>query len=405
MNRRVFIYLLPLFVLYCIVFAFTANNSLENEGDESRYAMYAENLLKGFYAPEGRFLWNGPGYPLILTPFAYFKVPWIYAKMMNTAFLFAAVCAFYAIIRHFMSQKIAIFFAYLFGLYPPFLAQMWFLLTEQFVIMQVTVFALLTFKWLESKKFKYLILAGVVCGYLALTKVFFAQVVEAMLVLCIIFMFWSRTARRMWAVYLLGLIVCTPYLFYTYRLTGKLFYWANSGGELAYWETSLEPGDYGSWFSPEDVMNRQELSGHRAFYEKIKDLDYVERDKAFKKKALENVKQNPKKVLLNLFSNAGRLFLNYPFSYKYQNPKTLLYMFPNSLLFAAIIFSIYPLIKFRRQLPESIVNACVVSVVFIGGALLIYSEARFLCTIAAFIFIVIAYAATNLMKVEIINRD
>jgi 4-amino-4-deoxy-L-arabinose transferase-like glycosyltransferase len=401
MNRRAFIYLLPLFVLYCVVFSVVASNSLNNGLDEIRYATYAENLTKGFYAPaDTRLLWNGPGYPLLLTPFAYFKIPWIYAKMLNPAFLFIAVCAFYAVIRRFMAQRTAIVFAYLFGLYPPFFAQFWYLLTEPVVIMLTAVFALLTFKWLESGKYRYMFLAGVVCGYLALTKVFFAHVAEGMLFLSVLFMFWSRTARRVWPVYVLGLLVCTPYLFYTYHLTGKPFYWANSSGEIAYWMTSTDPNDFGSWFSPEDVMTRPELASHRPFFETLNVPDFVDRDQLLKKQAIENIKQHPRKFLFNMASNVGRLFLNFPFSYKYQHPRTLLYLFPNSLVLAAMCFCVYPLIRFRRDLPGAIVHACAISLVFIGGASLIYAEARFLCTIVAFIFIIIAYVATNLVKIQ-----
>ena len=402
MNRRAFIYLLPLFALYCVVFSLAATSSLESGLDEIRYATYAGNMTNGFYAPaDTRCLWNGPGYPLLLTPFAYFHIPWIYAKMLNSAFLFIAVCAFYCVIRRFMRQSQALLFAYLFGLYPPFSAQMWFLLTEPVVIMLMTIFALFTFKWLESGKYRYMLLAGVVCGYLALTKVFFAQAVEAMLVLSIVFVFWSRTARRIWPVYLLGLLVCAPYLFYTYHLTGKHFYWANSGGLGLYWMASPDPNDFGSWFSEEDVATMPQLASHRPFFEKLKGLDYVEKDQLLKKQAIENIRNNPRKFIFNLASNIGRLFLNYPFSYKYQRPQTLLYLFPNSLVFAAMCFCVYPLIRFRKHLPGAIVHACAVSLVFIGGASLIYAEARFLCAILPFIFIVIAYVATNLVKIQV----
>jgi hypothetical protein len=250
-----------------------------------------------------------------------------------------------------------------------------------------------------------MLLAGVVCGYLALTKVFFAHVAEAMLLLSIVFMFWSRTARRIWPVYVLGLLLCTPYLFYTYHLTGKAFYWANSSGEVAYWMTSTDPNDFGSWLSPEDVATRPELASQRPFFEKLKGLDYVERDRLLKKQAIENIKQNPRKMLLNWVSNISRLFLDYPFSYKYQRPQTLFYMVPNSLVLAAMCFSIYPLIRFRGHLPGAIVHACAVSLVFIGGASLVCAEPRFLCAIIVFIFIVVAYVATNLVKLEVHKPD
>jgi hypothetical protein len=226
-----------------------------------------------------------------------------------------------------------------------------------------------------------------------------------MLILSLVFMFWSRTARRIWPVYLLGFLLCTPYLFYTYRLTGKAFYWANSSGEVAYWMTSTDPNDFGSWLSDVDVETRPELASHKPFFEKLKGLDFVERDGLLKKQAIENIKSNPRKMLFNWVSNIGRLFLNYPFSYKYQRPQTLLYTAPNSLVLAAMCFSIYPLIRFRRQLPGAIVHACAVSLVFIGGASLICAEARFLCAIIVFIFIIVAYVATNLVKLEVHKPD
>ena len=401
MNRRVFIYLLPLFVLYCVVFSLVAVNSIESGLDEIRYATCAVNLTKGFYAPaDTRLLWNGPGYPLVLVPFAYFNIPWIYAKMLNPVFLFIAACTFYCIIRRFMRQRQALIFTYLFWLYPPFFAQFWYLLTEPLTIMLMTIFALFIFKWFESGRYRNLFWAGFFCGYLALTKVFFAQVLEAMLFLYIVFAFWNKTAGKIWPVYLLGLLFCTPYLFYTYHVTGKPFYWANSGGLGLYWECSPDWNDFGSWFSEEDVATMPELASHRPFFEKLKGLDYVEKDRLLKKQSIENIKQNPRKMFFNWVSNVGRLFLNYPFSYKYQRPQTLLYMLPNSLVLAAICFCIYPLIRFRSDLPMAIVHAIAVSLVFIGGASLIYAEARFLCAILPFVFFVIAYVATNLVKLQ-----
>ena len=139
MTKKAFFTLLPIFLLYFAIFLQSAEDSLDF-GDEPRYAMYAENLTKGFYAPpDTLFLWNGPGYPLLLTPFAFFDVPWYWAKMLNPVFMFLAVCFIYSSIRNYMSEKTALFFSYLFGLYPPFYAELWFLLTEPFVLMLVSL--------------------------------------------------------------------------------------------------------------------------------------------------------------------------------------------------------------------------------------------------------------------------
>jgi 4-amino-4-deoxy-L-arabinose transferase-like glycosyltransferase len=405
MNRKVFIYLLPLLVLYCIAFSLLASKTI-NYGDESRYVMYAENLTKGFYSPHDTLLlWNGPGYPLLLTPFAYFHVPWIYAKMLNPVFIFVAVCLFYCCIRGFISEKAGVFFAYLFGLYPPFFAEMQYLLTEPFSLMLMSLFALLCWKWFEGRKAGWAILAALVFAFVALTKVFFGYVALCMLLVSLVTFRWKQAMKMALPVYAGALLFCAPYLFYTWHLTGKIFYWANSGGSTLYWMASPDSNDFGSWFTDKDVLTRPELVSHRPFFEKLQGLSYVEQDHLLKQKAFENAVNHPGKVLLNYVSNLGRLFLNFPFSYKYQRPHTLLYTAPNCLVLAAIVFSLYPLIKLRKFLPRAIVHACILSVIVLGGQSMTYAEARYLCPILPFIFIVVVYVAINLIKIETARQE
>lgn len=400
MNRKVFIYLLPLFVLYCVAFSLLVSKTIDY-GDESRYAMYAGNLAKGFYAmPDTLLLWNGPGYPLLLTPFAYFHVPWIYAKMLNPVFIFIAVCLFFVIVRGFTSEKPAIFFTYLFGMYPPFFAEMQYLLTEPFVLMMVVLFTFLSLKWFDRRHFLLAISAGLVFAVIILTKILFAYVALGMLLLSVVFFIWSRTLKMSLPVYAISLLLCVPYLLYTYHLTGRVFYWANSGGLSLYWISSPEPDEYGSWFSEQDVLVRPELAPHRVFFEQLGGLNYVERDNLWKKRAIENIKAHPRKALMNYVANLGRLFVNYPYSYKYQNPKTLLYTVPNGIILGAVLFSIYPLLKLRRLLPAGIFHLCLISAIYIGGQSLMYAEARYVCPVLPFILTVIFYTATNLIELK-----
>ena len=400
MTRKVILRLLPLLIIYLAVFFALAKESLDY-GDESRYATYAENLTKGFYAPsDTRALPNGPGYPLLLTPFAFFGVPWYWAKMLNPVFMFLAVCFIFASLRNYMSEKTALFFSYVFGLYPPFYAELWFLLSEPFSLMLVSLFALLTIKWYSGGKYRHMLIAAVVCALIALTKVFFAYVATAVLLLSLVISKWSPASRKTVPIYAIALLLCVPYLAYTYSLTGKFFCWANWGGYTLYWNYTSGPDDIGGWKSPEDVATRPELAHHRPFFEKLQGLDCVERDRLMKKKAIENILNNPRKAALNYVCNLGRLFLNFPFSYKYQHPRTLLYIVPNSIFLGAIVFSLYPLIKLRRHLPLAIVHACAVSVVYIAGHSFLLAVARYLCTITPFIFIVLTYTATNLVRVK-----
>ncbi|HIJ53917.1 MAG TPA: hypothetical protein HPP66_12295 [Planctomycetes bacterium] len=400
MTRKVFLQLLPLFILYLAVFFALAKESIDY-GDEIRYATYAENLTKGFYAPsDTRALSSGPGYPLLLTPFAFLGIPWYWAKMLNPVFMFLAVCFIYSAVRKYMSEKTALFFTYLFGLYPPFYAELWLLLTEPFALMLVSLFAFLTIKWYGGGKLRYMLSAAVVCALIVLTKVFFAYVTSAILLLSLALSKPRLTFRKAIPFYSIALLLCIPYLIYTYSITGKFFCWANWGGYTLYWNYTLGPDEVGGWNSYKDVATRPELAHHRPFFEKLRKLDCVQRDELMKKKAIENILNNPRKALLNYICNWGRLLLNFPFSYKYQHPRTLLYIVPNSIFLGAIVFSLYPLIKLRRYLPPAIVHACAVSVIYIAGHSFLLAGARYLCTIIPFIFIVLTYTATNLVRVQ-----
>ena len=391
---------MPLLIVYLAVFFALAKDSLDY-GDESRYATYAENLTSGFYAPsDTRALASGPGYPLLLTPFAFFGVPWYWAKMLNPVFMFLSVCFIYSALRNYMPEKTALFFSYIFGLYPPFYAELWFLLTEPFALMLVSLFALLTIKWYGSGKYRYMLLAAVICALIALTKVYFGYVLSAVLLLSLPLSKPSLIFRKAVPIYFIALLLCVPYLIYTYSVTGKFFCWANWGGYTLYWNYTLGPDEIGGWKSPEDVATRPELAHHRPFFEKLQELDCVQRDEMMKKKAIENILTNPRQALLNYLCNWGRLLLNFPFSYKYQHPRTLLYIVPNSILLGAIVLSLYPVIKLRWHLPPAIVHACTVSAVYIAGHSFLLAGARYLCTITPFIFIVLTYTATNLLRVQ-----
>jgi hypothetical protein len=142
MTKKVFLKLLPILVIYLIIFTARATNSIQSyANDEVRYVMFAENLSKGFYAPpDTLFLWNGPGYPLLLAPFAFFHIPWYCAKMLNPIFMFIAVYLLYIILRNYMSERMSLFFSYLFGFYPSFFVQIWYLYTESCIFFLIGAF-------------------------------------------------------------------------------------------------------------------------------------------------------------------------------------------------------------------------------------------------------------------------
>ena len=216
---------LPLLLLYIIFVLLFAQD--EYWGDEERYVIFATNLSNGYYAsPDNLTLWNGPGYPIILLPFVLLKLPWLTAKLMNPLFLFLAVLIFYCMLQMYMKEKCAAFFAYLLGMYPPFMRYNHYLLTETFTTFLICCFLFYFCKMNqeEENKWDLLIVTSAFLGYLALTKIFFGYVLLAGLILFLILFLLKRRIifKKAAIVYFLALIVCSPYLFYTYLLTGRL---------------------------------------------------------------------------------------------------------------------------------------------------------------------------------------
>ena len=98
---------LPLLILYVgVTLVF---NDSHFKGDEGRYINFTQNLLKGYYAnPDTKsgFLWNGPGYPIILVPFVYFKLPLIFPKLLNTLLVFVGVVFLYKSLLFFTRMRV-----------------------------------------------------------------------------------------------------------------------------------------------------------------------------------------------------------------------------------------------------------------------------------------------------------
>ena len=79
---RAVIALLPLLVFYVVLVVTFARPSFQ--GDEGGYVKLAMNLARGFYSLSSPVdIWWGPGYPLLLAPFALLRIPWIAPKLAN----------------------------------------------------------------------------------------------------------------------------------------------------------------------------------------------------------------------------------------------------------------------------------------------------------------------------------
>jgi 4-amino-4-deoxy-L-arabinose transferase-like glycosyltransferase len=399
MKRNKLVFLLPLLSFYFIVCAVFVDNKLEH--DQARYVRYAQNLSEGFYAPpDTLYLWNGPGYPLLLVPFVKVNISLMWAKFLNPIFLFCAVCFTYFILCEYMSPRMSLVGAYALGLYLPALHPMTLLLTEILSMFLVAGFALFLVKYFRYNKGYYAWAAGFFCAYLALTKVIFGYVACLGLVLSLLLSKVNKTWRRTAGIYAISLLFCLPYLFYTYSITGKLFYWANAGGISLYWMSSPYPKEYGNHIPTQQVLTEDHFRQHRDLYQDMVGLNYVEQDALFKKQALLNIRQHPLKYCFNWAANLGRMWYNYPFSYKYQRPETLFFMVPSSFLLVSLVFCSYPLWKRRNNIPGELAVLIWFAAIYLAGSSLIYSQIRYVLPVVPVLIIVIFFTANQILEIK-----
>jgi hypothetical protein len=396
---------LPLLIFY-VVFVFIAS-SKSFWGDEGRYVMFASNLSNGFYSPKDDvYLWNGPGYPLILVPFLLLKLPWLTAKLLNALFLFMAVIYFNSTLRIYIQKRVSFYYTYIFGLYPIFMRHMHLLITETFAILLVCGFLYHFCRLCKSDKFSWMqaLLASSYLGYLALTKIFFGYVILSGILLSLfLYLLIKRSElKRTILVYLLALLICLPYLSYTYSLTGKVFYWGNSGGQSLYWMSTPYDNEFGDWQYSEKLHKKPEVfKNHQEFLKEISGLTSVQKDDEYKRRAVHNIRKNPAKYFRNWLANIGRLIFNYPYTYSYQKLSTYFYIVPNMFFIVFLVLSLYPGYHARKSIPYEIYGLVLFGVVsFVGSSLLSAYNRQFTILVPVFALWII-YIMIHTVKVEI----
>lgn len=394
----------PLLVLYAIVVLMFSRPFLQ--GDEIRYVEFAKNLSHGFYSDsETMKLLNGPGYPFILLPFILLKLPWLAARLLNSLFLYAAVVYFYHALLLYMNKRPAFYFACLLGLYPAMIREAHLLVTESltFFLMSAFLFYFCKFHRSEKGRAFYFSMASFSLGYLALTKIYFGYVLSAVLVLAFFLFLWKKQAffRNTLLVYLMAFFICTPYLYYTYAITGRAFYWGNSGGLMLYWMSNPYDKERGDILHIEDPRTKKD---HRDFFRSISGLNYVQQDDALKKAALDNIKRTPLKFLKNWTANVGRLLFSYPFSYTPQKLTTFFYFIPNMFIVVISLFCAYFSFLGRRLIPYEIYSVLLFAFISFAGMTLLAGFARYFAVLVPFILLWIFFTLARVVRIEICPR-
>ncbi len=406
----------PFLIFYC--YFITINKWPKLYGDEIRYWEFAKNLLHGFYSPPMPHinLWNGPGYPLFLVLFVALHVPALYITLINALFLYLAIVFLHKSLLIVSNFKIATIAGLLLAIYPNTQAILPILYTEALTIFLISIFAYIILIYNINQKKWYGVTAGLLLGYLVLTKIIFGYVILIGLLICLIRLLF----KKQWELHLkpvlilfIAFMVTVPYLFYTYQLTNKLFYWGNSGGMSLYWMSSPYQNEYGDWKLP-DLSNSQypnlfpsaEVAAilkknHNKELSFILKHNELEQDALFKKAAINNIKKSPLKFLSNYFSNCSRMLFNFPYSYSFQDAAIIRNILTGSLiLWGSVLALIITFFNWRRLITPVKFLLMLSGIYFLlSGALSAYP--RQLDVMMPILLFWMGYVAGNLKKVSL----
>jgi hypothetical protein len=247
--------------------------------------------------------------------------------------------------------------------------------------------------------------AGFSLGYVALTKVIFGYVIVFILIASLLVYLVNKVktdSRKFLYISLCSIITALPYLLYTYQLTGRVLYWGNSGGMSLYWITTPYPLEYGTWNSEDFDANRLEeskdqlinstellMKNHGKDIEYVKQFVGVEKDDAYKKIAIENIKKNPGKYLKNVMSNLSCLFFGFPTNYTLERPLSKVWYF--SIIYSLTLLALVLMILKWKCISFDIKIIFIVLIVYMIGSALVSGSNRQLIVVVPIILIWIAY--------------
>ena len=399
----------PLLFIYIVIIILKEKNELI--GDEGRYWEYSIKLINGHYADlsynEYSYLWNGPGYPIILIPFVLAGVSLFTVKIFNAFLVFVSIIFFFKTLLILnISKNKANITSMALGLYLPFLFQaLPKILTEAISFFWLITHFLFLVKYIVDLKKISFFLSAFSLAFLILTKVIFAYVLYVIFIVYVIhyFIYKNKKSKIILLLYSASFLFTTPYLVYTYNLTGKPFYYANSGGKSLYWMSTPYENEHGDWMLFETLeQNTNVYKNHKYFLSSIKNLSPIEKDNILKKKAVSNIISNKKKYLENWIDNINRTLFGFPFkNQEVLSSYTFTFrIFSNAIIFTLFLFSFLISVINIKKIKFEIIFILFFTVIYLGGISIVSSYPRFLYPVIPLIFIFIIYSFNKFIKIE-----
>jgi 4-amino-4-deoxy-L-arabinose transferase-like glycosyltransferase len=387
------------------------------EGDESRYYQFAANLLNGFYSPPAPNinLWNGPGYPMVLMPFVALGLPLISITLLNALLHYLSIVLLFKSAKRYTSYRKALIVGICWGLYYTTYIQLPEMYTESLMYFLITLFIWSITKAFQDDNRKYTLLSGLIAGYIVLTKILFGYVILLMLAVCLMLWLAKKGKEYRISCQILGIafLVFLPWLVYTYSLTKKPLYFGNSGGVLLYWMSTPHEGELGDWKEPDLTTkykagtpvpsngNAMLKKNHQESHSEIFKHTGVERDEAYKRIAVENIKQNPTKFIKNWIANIGRLLFDFPNTYVFQNTNQLFKLPPNTSTVFLSILCLIPTLLNWRKIPFQIRFLLMFALIYLAPTTLLSAYSRFFTVIVPILLVWIAYIIQRTMRLRI----
>lgn len=435
LKEHPFLLFLPFLIFYVILIF--ACSKTGDYGDENRYLSYAAHLAHGFYSYPAPFLdlGNGPGYSLIITPLVALQLPLISIKLLNALFYYFSIIFLFKSLQRIVTFNFALIVSIIWALYPNTFEQLPYVVPEVFAssLIPLLLFSLiLAFDKDEAKKtYKYIVIAGLTFGYLALTKPIFGYVLLFMIggaIMLLIINKRNGNFKKSISVLAIAFIVTTPWLAYTYHMTGKMFYWSSYGGNNLYWMTSPYEKEYGDWIAyPFQTDEKYQLPGtqeqlklqHQKDFEQIfkskeaqelyiknneiqgSPYNGVIQDDTLKRIAFRNILSHPFKFIENCFSNVGRILFNFPYSYRAQKPETLLRLPVNGSMLVLMLFCLIPTIINWQKIIFPLRFLLFFCFLYLSGSILGSAETRMFTVIVPILLFWIAYMLQRSIKVKV----
>lgn len=367
--------LVPILIVYSL--RTIALSSLP--GDEGSYLAYARDITHGFYADTNLgYLWHGPALPVLLAPLVALHLPLVVMRLLfGPVVLFATLVVFHRLARLYVSPRSALLVTYGLACYLPF-----FMIQGIIWVEPLATLALMVALWFMVRSFRGgrrdHLWAGVALAVLALARPEYGYVLIVAAVLSCGWLIARRrsgAARRTTLALVVGFLLCTPWLVYTYSLTSKPLYWGNSGGLSLYWMTA--PANLGDWHHFSEGLTSPLFRADHAVFAKLAALDPVAQDTRLTHIAIQNIEHHPGHYLANVVNNIGRLVFNSPYSFTNEKASAMFFAVPNGILLGLVALAVAVAIAARQRLVPEVLPVAVFVVLAFGVHVPLAAYARF----------------------------